>query len=79
MKKAMCVHRVSASGREEWLVQWPPAKWSSGPDSAKFFSPRVAARLVDLFNHMGDNCDVQEKPRDRMTRLSKLTGAGEPP
>lgn len=79
MKKSKCVHRVTASGRDEWLVKWPPAKWSSDPDSAKYFSTRVAARLVDLFNHLGDNCDAQEKPYHRMTRPSKLTGAGVPP
>lgn len=75
----MCIHRVAASGREEWLVKWPPAKWSSDPDSAKYFSARVAARLVDLFNHLGDNCDAQERPYNKMTRPSKLTGASEPP
>ena len=75
----MCVHRVSASGRDEWLVKWPPAKWSSDPDVGKTFSARVAARLVDLFNHLGDKCDAQERPYHIMTRQSKLTGAGEPP
>lgn len=79
MKKTMCVHRVTASGRDEWLVKWPPAKWSGDPDSAKYFSSRVAARLVDLFNNLGDYCDAQERPYHIMTRISKLTGAGEPP
>ena len=79
MKKAMCVHRVTATGREEWLVKWPPARWSSDPNCAKFFSARVASRLVDLFNNLGDYCDAQERPYHIMTRLSKLTGAGVPP
>ena len=79
MKKEMFVHRVTASGRDEWLVKWPPARWSNDPDAGKKFSARVATRLVDLFNHLGDNCDAQERPYHRMTRPSKLTGASEPP
>lgn len=79
MKKSMCIHRFTRSGREEWLVKWPPAKWSGDPDSAKYFSSRVAARLVDLFNNLGDYCDTQEKSYPLKTRPSKLTGAGEPP
>ena len=79
MKKSKCVHRFTRSGREEWLVKWPPAKWSSDHDSAKYFSARVAARLVDLFNHLGDYCGAQDKAYPLKTRPSKLTGAGESP